>query len=325
MTWGMVRQEQLDHDLIDAIHAFDSREAESLLRLGADANARSGTPDTRTFLQRVLDALRGQRERSIDGRPALVEAVSGNMDRNPFQADPQSANRARIVMALLNHGANIDAQDSGGKTALMEAATLHRLPALRLLLDRGANASLRDDAFDMPEARRGHVRVGGTTALQGVMRDVSTAGRDMETPKLLIQNGADIDVRDSDGLTLLMECAPSGDTEGARFLLENGASVNARDSSGRTALMLAVGRTEIIHLLLSHGADINACDNAGRTALMYALEFYSSDDLESVTMLLAHRADPKIRNKSGQTALSIAEKHGYAESVRLLKAAGATK
>ncbi len=79
------------------------------------------------------------------------------------------------------------------------------------------------------------------------------------------------------GMTPLMAAARSGNVETARILIENGADVNAADYCGKTVLMYAGqedcnGMTE---LLIEHGADINAVDNFGQTAYDHA-EYFDS-------------------------------------------------
>ncbi|XP_037037865.1 putative ankyrin repeat protein RF_0381 [Bradysia coprophila] len=96
-----------------------------------------------------------------------------------------------------------------------------------------------------------------------------------ETPdrvKDLLEKGANINARDEDGDTALMNASNNGRYETVKFLIENGADVNATDTNGKTPLMFASAfdNSRIIKLLVDNGANINATDNSGWSALIYA-------------------------------------------------------
>ena len=59
------------------------------------------------------------------------------------------------------------------------------------------------------------------------------------------------------------------------LLLARGAQVNVKDNNGVTALMLASrnGRVEVVQALLAKGAEINAKDKDGATALLHASRY----------------------------------------------------
>ena len=87
----------------------------------------------------------------------------------------------------------------------------------------------------------------------------------------LLENGADINVRDKDGNTALMLAIRSENTEIATFLIENGADVNEKTDSGDTVLMVAArnGNYEDAKFFIENGADINSNDTHGKTALIF--------------------------------------------------------
>jgi ankyrin repeat protein len=74
--------------------------------------------------------------------------------------------------------------------------------------------------------------------------------------KLLLENGADVNARDDEGYTALMEPAECGDQEVVEVLLAAGIDVNARNVEGFTALQYAKeqGHTKIVDLLAQAGA-----------------------------------------------------------------------
>jgi len=101
---------------------------------------------------------------------------------------------------------------------------------------------------------------------------------DSKSYTFLVDHGADVNARDTDGNTVLIDAADRYDTELERLLLDHGADVSARNKGGSTALMRAAfyGNTDFVRLLLDHGAEINARDRSGMTALYWA-EFINKD------------------------------------------------
>ena len=103
--------------------------------------------------------------------------------------------------------------------------------------------------------------------------------------RVLISEGADVNARDTDGLTPLMIAAKFSSTpEIVQLLLEKGAEVNARSRSGWTPLMYAASNSnlEIVQLLLEKGADVNARNNNDWTPLMYAAGYSSTPEIKQL-------------------------------------------
>ena len=71
----------------------------------------------------------------------------------------------------------------------------------------------------------------------------------------------------------LITASEYGHINTVRRLLEEGADVNVKDDRGSTALMYASeeGHVETVKLLLEKGADVNAKDNDGGTAHNYSI------------------------------------------------------
>ena len=76
-----------------------------------------------------------------------------------------------------------------------------------------------------------------------------------------------MDARGIEGAAALLIAAASGHVDTLRLLIERGSNVNLADDHSDTALMSAVraGSIESVKLLLVSGADVNARDQAGRT------------------------------------------------------------
>lgn len=114
------------------------------------------------------------------------------------------------------------------------------------------------------------------------------------TVQLLLDRGADVNVKDKKGITVLMWAALHCRTDIVKSLLAKGSNVNAKDKKGRTALMAAAhfGDTEIVKLLLDHGADVNVKDKKGETALKRAKKAGKTKIIE---LLKQHGAKDEIK------------------------------
>jgi uncharacterized protein len=95
----------------------------------------------------------------------------------------------------------------------------------------------------------------------------------LEEVERLLAEGADVNAAKGQyESTPLMLAAARGETGVLRCLLDKGAKVNARDSDGWTALMGATveGHLEAVILLLDNDSDVGAINSNGETALMMA-------------------------------------------------------
>ena len=231
--------------LMHAASAGSLAIVEALLDTGADihaANARQAT----ALHWAVTDA-KTVKLLLQKGARADAKTIEG---RTPLYVAAMLPNGAQSVRLLLEVGADVEAATLLGATPLFPAATTGA-EITKLLLDHGAN----------PNAR---AKTGATPLLM-------TSGADVIG--LLLAAGADARARSKAGETALMEAAIRGDVDGAKLLLDEGAEVNVADHRGYTALLLAAqydgDSPELVQLLLAHGADPNAVAE-GETAISLA-------------------------------------------------------
>jgi ankyrin repeat protein len=130
------------------------------------------------------------------------------------------------VENALQRGANINAKDDQGSSALIDAEacgyhdrlTRSRVQLIELLLAKGAEVNHQDD--------QGH------TALMYAARNGDT-----QAVNSLLRNGATVNLADKDGETALIKAAATScNEETVTALLSAGADLNARDQKGRNAL-----------------------------------------------------------------------------------------
>jgi hypothetical protein len=139
--------------------------------------------------------------------------------RTPLLHASTSSHNSSMVAELLVAGADANAADFHGTTALMNASQLGELDNVQLLLSHGADINSRNDA--------------GETALM----KASVAGRSgVAIVHLLLVAGAQVNDQDAQGQTALMIAAHQDSREIVQELLNAGAKTGIRDKRNKTAV-----------------------------------------------------------------------------------------
>jgi uncharacterized protein len=205
---------------------------------------------------------------------------------------------------------------------------------------RAAAQAAQDQATDVIVAGLVGGGSGGLTPLVFAARE-----GDLETAKVLVDGGADVNQITEYGWTPLLVATNNRNYKLGAYLLEKGADPDIANKGGWTPLYLATDNRNIeggdypvpkpdmdhlqyISLLLDKGADpnIQVTENTlsrtiftmqwffepGATAFVRASQ---SSDTALMKLLLAHGADPKITTDFGDTALTVAGGIGWVEGV----------
>jgi ankyrin repeat protein len=186
---------------------------------------------------------------------ALAFGHAGSAFAQPV-ADAAMRRDAEEVRRLVQNGADVQAAQADGATALHWAVYHGDAELASLLLEAGA---------DVAAANRN-----GSTPLW-----LAASQGDAALIELLLAGGADANEPLPLGRKPLMLAARTGRVDAVRALLERGADPNAKEEErGTTALMQAAdqGHADVIAVLLEHGADVAATSapvvRDGRTAAL---------------------------------------------------------
>jgi ankyrin repeat protein len=229
------------------------------------------------------------REGHLASTRVLVEAGA---DINALAADGKNALGLAIFNGgyavaeyLVDNGIDVNQPDAQRFTPLFWAAdrrnmetapnfpwvvTDDPLPLIKKMLDKGADPNFVINNTPRARMRGGSPRIVFATA---IMRAAFSA--DLELFNMLLEYGADPDIKSSDNESTLQAASGLGWISGfhkerslkdrleiIRKLVESGADVNWQDDYGISSLMVAgnLGDLPIIQYLIDQGADLGAYD-----------------------------------------------------------------
>ncbi|MCL1875231.1 MAG: ankyrin repeat domain-containing protein [Synergistaceae bacterium] len=240
----------------------------------------------------------------------------------------KSASYNQIADAIKG-GANVNARDEYGRTPIMWAAEWNSNPeVITVLVNAGADVNTHDETEYLPllsDTDEGQ----SSSSSQQILRNTplmyaAFANPTPEVIMTLIKAGADVNVKNTEGYSPIMQAAQSlyPNPEVITALINAGADVNAKNNDGITALMLAAmmdSNTEVMTTLIKAGADVNAQIKNGATALVFAV-MLSTPNPEAIITLLELGANPKLKNHyNGKIAIDIARENKSLENVEALR------
>jgi ankyrin repeat protein len=148
---------------------------------------------------------------------------------------------------------------------------------------------------------------------------------DRDAVRALLQQGADVNASQGDGMTALHWAAQRGDAEMTAMLVYGGATVGAVTRIGHyTPLHLAAraGQVLVVKTLIAQGADVSARTTTSGVEPLHLAA--ASGSAETVTVLLENNANPNARESEwGQTPLIFAAADNRVEAIKALLEGGA--
>jgi ankyrin repeat protein len=291
-------QAKLDQELREAAWDNDVRRARTLIRRGANVNAKDETAQSAYLIatsEGYLDLLN------------LTLQHGGDVDsKDSFNGTGliRAADRghADIAGRLIQGDVEIDHVNNLGWTALHEAIILgdgsrRYVDTVRVLVAAGADVRLpsrRDQVTPLAHAQaKGFDEIG----------EVLKAALDSKKPSKQAATRR------------LLAAAEDGDATAVALALRAGADLEARDDRERTPLLLAVTENQlsVARLLVYLGADPDALDDRHDTPWLVT---GVTGSVAMAEVLLPAKPDLRIRNRFGGVSIIPASERGHVDYVR---------
>ena len=341
--------------LLFAIQSMNVSKATKALKMGASANGKDedGWPlfisainsEKMSMINLLITYKARVNMHGPDGKTPLMHALS--------------MENKKLSWFLIRKRAKMNVKDNNGKSAMMYAAESGYYDIVKYMVKRKVNVYAKDSrgwnalGYAMARKHRKIIKLLGEYETRPVDFAIAVATGNTIKVRTILRQGIDINAANSEGEPAILVAVKNNDRMMLRLLLENNAELNIKNKKGYTILMytFAAQKFEMSKILLSHGGlgdfnyqykdgktalmlaiikknrriiksvmkfrqNFNIRDTFGNTALVYAAGLGLSD---VVRTLLKKGADPTIPRKDGRTVIDIARAKGYTYITRILE------
>ncbi len=284
-----------------------------LIKAGIDVNYSSKYEG---FTPIMVTALSHSPERAAIAKELIASGANVNaQNKSGYTALIMAAGEGKedVLKILIKAGADVNAQSRGGKNALLLAAYMGRTSIVKLLLKAGANPNLVDQY--------------GASPLNTTMTSKEGSEKDrIQIAKALIAAKADVNFQDQEGDYALLLAVKTGQKALQKFLTDAGADPKLKNNRGESAEEIQQKIKSEERPQRKEVKPWEADDPDAEALLKAAFE----GDLNAITAAISKGTPVDARSKEGDpllksrhTPLMLAAARGHLDAVRLLLKSGA--
>lgn len=289
-----------------SIESLDKASLDIILKTGVDLNVKNSDSLTPLMLCSKLHFAEGTKSLVMFSDKLLLNSKNQDGDtclhicsrKNGFAV-------SNIIRLLVEHGADINAQNDDGEAPIHVHIRRSRIEGVRTLLELRCDLHTRskNDLTPLMFASE----TGNISAVRMLLRAGANVNEEnsglhsclfyfcdresisVRILRLLLRAGGNILKRDKDGDTILHEASLGNNAAVIRFLARKGMNLNITNNNNETALFQASrsGHSEVVQILLQKNGE-------------------------------SEGADPKIQDSNGVSAYQIARSNGHNEIVQML-------
>ena len=192
---------------------------------------------------------------------------------------------SQSLETLLLAGANAHLQDKEGRSGLHSALQSGNVKCVKMLLMAGSSIDAKDNYGDR------------------AIQIATWANDNPEILELLFLAGASHSVTNAHEVTALQSAACLNHYRNGTFLLDVGADMNSKDHDDDTPLLEALrfGSPDMLNLLLDRGADVLHVNKSGHSILHIATIFGNLTCVELLRQRGLRNLNAQLRDRAGRT------------------------